>query len=143
MNPPVGQSLINRLVRISQLDVLAYHCDLDLGLRSSERFDNLDPTIHVAGTWLPAKMLENPGIHLLLPEHQRKLVDRGLDILLDEDRFRRDIAEERNLLANFRFHINFSSAYKDVGKYPDLPEAPHRMLGGLGLDLAACSEIRK
>ena len=70
VNPTMGQRLVDRLVGISELDVFADHCDLDLRLGRAQRLDHLDPAIHVARSRLTTEMLEDLAIHLLLPEHQ-------------------------------------------------------------------------
>src|SRR5205823_10284112 len=87
------------------------------------------------------EVLEDDAVEPLLLEHERDLVDRVVDVLLDEGRLEVDVAEGRDLLPHLLGDLALGAADEDVGLDPDLAELADRVLRRLRLHLARRAEV--
>src|SRR5262249_23893992 len=139
--PRVYQRLGERLVRLREIDVLADERDADGALRVLERVDELLPRREIRGLRIEAELAADDLIEPLPVQHYRNLVD-AVDVGSRDHRLHRHIGKQGDFPALVVRQRAVGAAQKHVGLDPDLAQLLHRMLGGLGLDLARRSHIR-
>ena len=133
--PAWMQRLVQRLVRVLQVDVLADHRDVDLVLRVLQRVDELLPRREVGGAREDRSLWHTISSRPLLVQHHRDLVDR-VDVAGRDHRLRRTLVKSAILRRSSSGSGRSVRQMQDVGLDADLAQLLHRVLRGLGLDLA-------
>ena len=133
---PVGEGLVEALVRVLHLDVLADHPDAAAAPGRLDPADDLLPAPDVGGLGRQPEHLHDALVQSLVVEGERDLVDR-VDVARGDDRLLLDVAEQRDLGLDRRRErvILGRPAQEHVGLDADGAQLLHGMLGGLGLEL--------
>ena len=97
----VLEGFVDRFVGVLKFDVLADHTDAHPVLGGDQAADDVLPVGHVGRRQIQLQRLADQVVHILALQHQRHLVDGVVDVLLLDHCFERDIAEHRQLAANF------------------------------------------
>ena len=135
------QRLVQGDVGVADLDVLADHRDVDRGVVLLARRDDLLPLAKVRRRRLDAELVADDRVEVLFVQQDRDPVDVvGIDRRDDGPLL--DIREERDLAALLFRQRVAAAAQEHVRLDADAPELLHRMLGGLGLDLAGAADDR-
>ena len=133
------QRLVQRNVRVADLHVLADHRYVHLGIGGEFRVDDPLPVRQVGRRRLDAQAVEDDVVQALLVQQQRDLVDvvgvhgRDHGPLLD-------VGEQRDLAPLLVRQLVAAAAQQHVGLDADRTQFLDRVLGGLGLDLAAADD---
>ena len=131
----VAQGLVERLVGVRQVGVLAAHGDAH----------RVSWVVHLAHQVVPAGEVGRLGeqlqlhadqlVQTLLVQHAWHLVD-GVHVLHGDHAMQRHVREQADLLALVLGDAAVGPAQQGVGLDADLAQLLHRVLGGLGLELA-------
>jgi hypothetical protein len=129
-DPAVDQRLVQRFVRLGEIDVLADHRDANLARRLLDRLDDALPLVEPRCAAPDVEQLRHPIVETFLVQRERQLVD-GLHVDRGEDGARLDRAEERDLVLDLLGERPVGPAEEDVGLDADLAQLHHRVLRGL------------
>src|SRR5882672_1597143 len=130
----VAQRLVERDVRILEIDVLADHRNRDLGLGIRLRVHDRLPLGEIGGLGFEPELVDDDRVETLVVQQHRDLVDvvhvdgRDHGALLD-------VREQRDLGALFLRQKQLRTADEHVGLDADPAQLLHRVLRGLGFDL--------
>ena len=136
-DPGVVQRLVDRLVGIAVLHVLADDRDPDLMLGVHDPVNHLAPLREVQRGGLQPQPLDQDVVEPVLDQAQRHLVDAELLVPLLDHGLPLDVAEEGDLVLVVGRDRDLGPADQDIRLDADLPQGAHRVLGRLGLELAA------
>ena len=141
-DPGMDEGLVERLVGVREMDVLADHPHDHLPVGVVEPGDHLVPLREVDGPPLRVEPqpLHGHRVDALLVVEPRQAVD-GVDVRGREHRARLDVGEQGNLAPLLFGQRAIGATQKQVGLDSDGPELLHRVLGGLGLDLAGGGDV--
>ena len=135
----VGQRLVQRDVAVLHLHVLADHGDVDLAVGVRLGGHDLLPLGEIGRRHIEAQLVDDDFVEALLVQQHRDLVDVvGVDA--GDDRALFDVGEQRDLAALFVGQRVLAAAQQHVGLDTDAAQFLHRMLRGLGLDLARAAD---
>ena len=134
----VGERLVEALVGVLQLDVLAHHPDATAAARRLHPAHDLLPAGESIGRRGQPEQLDDGLVQALVVERERHLVDR-VHVPGRDHRLFLDVAEQRDLGlgGGRRADGPCGAAQEHVGLDADGPQLLDRVLGGLGLQLAA------
>ncbi|MPM43776.1 hypothetical protein SDC9_90453 [bioreactor metagenome] len=136
----VLERFVDRLVGVGQLHVLAHHGDLDFALGMLGLIDQVVPALEVGGRRVQAQLVADQAVQALLVEHARHLVD-GVHVPHGDHAPLGHIGEEGDLALFLFGHLVLGAAQQRIGLDTDFAQLLHRVLGGLGLELARCLDI--
>ena len=137
----VPQRLDDRQVGVGQLDVLADDGDRDPLPRAADPVDQIAPLGQVGFGVREREPLEDHGVEPLVAHRERDLVQRG-GVDRGDDRLDLDVALQRDLALEAVVELPVRAQDQDVGLDTDRSQLPHRVLGGLGLELAGRGDVR-
>src|SRR4051794_15799157 len=140
----VAQSLRHRHVRVGQLDVLADERDLELWLGTLDQIDEFAPPCQVGRMCLfvQAELAHDQIVEATVVELERHLVD-GVRGRRRDDGLDRDVAEQRDLLAQVVRNVLVGPGDDHVGLDADAAQLLDRVLGRLRLELARGAQRRQ
>ena len=136
----VGDGLVDRFVGVLELDVFADDADFHGMGGVVDAAGELGPDVAGGLGFVQAEEIDHELVEALALEGERELVDRGHVAALDHG-LHRHVAEHGQLVAHAGVHRMLAAAHEDVGLDADLAELGHRLLGGLGLQLAGGGEV--
>ena len=99
------------------------------------------PDVLGIGRRLQAEQLDHQVVQPLLLQHERQLVDRGLDVALLDHRLHRHVAEQAELVAQLGHERMVAAAHEDVRLDADLAQLGDALLRGLGLQFAGGAQV--
>ena len=138
--PGMHQGLVERLVRLGEVDVFADHGDIHLALHLVQAIDHCLPFAQISRRYVQAQMIDDDLIQILGMQHQRDPVDAvGVD-RRDHGAFR-DIGEQGNLAPFAIRYRAVGPAHQHVRLDADRAQFLDGMLGRLGLDLTSRRDI--
>ena len=100
------------------------------------------PVVQVQRAGLEVQLADDQFVQPVLDQAQRHFVDRKILVLLLDHRLDRHVAEQGDLRPLVAAQRALGAADEDVGLDADLPQLAHRMLRGLGLQLAGRLQVR-
>ena len=133
---PVKEGLEDRDVRVVQPGVLPHDGHAHRLLCLGKVLHDLSPSVAGRTLFSEAQLLDDDLVHFLLDEGQGDLVDGGPHIVGGDHGLFLHVREERDLAAQVFVQRARGTAQEDVRLDPDLPQLPHRVLGGLALGLS-------
>ena len=101
-------------------------------LRGDKFADDFLPVRHVRRRRVEVQQPANEVVEPVALQHERHFVNAVVHVLLLDDRFVRDVAEQRDFLAQFLVERTFAAAYQNVRRDTDLAQFRDRLLGRLG-----------
>src|SRR4051812_20053377 len=137
----VLQRLVQRFVRVLQVEVFADEGDVDLVLWILLRLDDLAPGRKVGRARQDRKLVADDLVQHLVVQHHRDLVDR-VHVPGRDHRLLLHVAEKRDLAPFFLGQRLDRAAKERVGLDADLAQLLDRVLRRLGLDLARRRDVR-
>src|SRR6266513_1179011 len=141
VDPGVDERLVQRLVGIGKVDILADHGDGDLVLGMLERLDQLFPYLELGRLGDDAELVADDFIQHLLVQHPGNPVDR-VRVPDGDDGIGLNVGEQRDLLLFVLGNGAVGTAQERIGLDADPAQLLHRMLRGLGVDLARALDER-
>ena len=90
---------------------------------------------------LDAEAVQDLVVHALGAEVERHLVD-AVDVARGDDRLDGQVHEQRDLVADVARERLLAAAHDHVRLDADPAQLLHRVLGGLGLELAGVAQVR-
>src|ERR1043165_3239164 len=138
----VRERLVERFVRIAELDVLADEADAHLVLGMAHLAHDLFPLRQRADLLVrQVELVEEDLVEPLARERQRDLVDE-FDVARGDDRLLLDVAEEGDLLLHVLGDGALAAAKENIGLDADLAQLLHGVLRRLGLHLLRRFDVR-
>src|SRR5258706_15865415 len=141
VDPGVDERLVQRLVGIGKVDILADHGDGDLVLGVLERFDQLFPDFELGRLGDDAELVADDFIEHLLVQHPGDPVDR-VRIPDGDDGIGLNVRKQRDFFLFVLGNGPIGTAQECIGLDADPAQLLHRVLRGLGLDLARALDER-
>src|SRR6266508_3754377 len=141
VNSRMHERLVERLVGIGEIDVLADHGDGDLVLRVLERLEQLFPRPEFGGLGDDAELVADDLVEHLLVQHPGNPVNR-VRIPDRDDGVGLNVGKQRDLFLFFFGNGPVRAAQERIGLDADPAQLFHRVLSGLGLDLACALDER-
>ena len=132
----VNDRFVNRFVGVLQLDVFADDANADTMLRRDEFADDLLPMRHVRRRCVEVQQTADEIVEPVALKHERHLVNAVVNVLLLDDRFVRDVAEQRDFLAQFLVERTFATGDQNMRRDADFAQFGDRLLRRLGLQFA-------
>ena len=130
----VQQCFFQTLIRIFILDIFAHQPDLHRPFWILQAVDHIRPARHVAGFRFEMQQAQGGLVHFLLGETEGHFVNR-IHIAGGDDAFRRDIAEQADLLLNVLREGTLGTAEQNIRLDSERTQFFHAVLGGLCLHL--------
>jgi hypothetical protein len=137
----VAQRLVQRLVRVGQIDVLAAHRDRDLVLRVLDLVHEVVPARQVGRLRVQVELRADQLVEPLRVQHARHLVDR-VGVPHRDHAELGHVREQRDLRALVVGDRPVGAAEQGVRHDADLAQLLHAVLGRLGLQLAGGGDPR-
>ena len=129
------------LVGVFQLHILAHQRNVERGALGFVSLEEFLPALQVArGFGVHAQALKYDYVQAFVHHHQRHIID-GFRIDALDHGVGRYVAEASHLGTHAWGQLVLGAAHQDVGLYPKLHHLLHRVLGGLGFQLARCIEV--
>src|SRR6266705_2226227 len=141
VDPGVDERLVQGLVGIGKVDILADHGDGDLVLGMLERLDQLLPYLELGRLGDDAELVADDFIQHLLVQHPGNPVDR-VRVPDGDDGVRLNVGEQRDFFLFVLEDGPVGAAQERIGLDADPAQLLHRVLRGLGLDLARALDER-
>ena len=141
VNPGMNQSLGQRLVGLSQVNILSDKGDIDALLRMLKRMNQVLPYGEVSRLGQNIELVAHNLVEHLIVQHGGNLVD-GIGIERLDHRLALQVAKERD----FRFfifrNVAIGATQQDIGLNADFAQFLYRMLGRLGLQFPRSRDVR-
>src|SRR6266699_1963711 len=141
VDPGVDERLVQRLVGVGKVDILAHHGDGDLVLGMLERLDQLFPYFELGRLGDDAELVADDFIEHLLVQHPGNPVDR-VRVPDGDHGIGLNVCKQRDLFLFVLGDGPVGAAQERVGLDADPAQLFHRVLRGLGLDLARALDER-
>ena len=111
--------LVDRFVRILQLDILAHNANTHPVLRRNNLAQDFLPVGHVGRRSIQVQLSAHQVIHPLALQHQGHFVNAMIDILFFDDRLEGHIAKQRNFTPQLFIQRLFAAAHQDLRRDTD------------------------
>src|SRR6266853_2458766 len=141
VDPGVDERLVQRLVGIGKVDILADHGDGDLMLGMLECLDQLFPHFELGRLGDDAELVADDFIQHLLVQHPGNPVDR-VRVPDGDDGIGLNVCKQGDLFLFVLGDGPVGAAQERIGLDADPTQLLHRVLRGLGLDLARTFDER-
>src|SRR6266581_3324109 len=141
VDPGVDERLVQGLVGIGKVDILADHGDGDLVLGMLERLDQPFPYLELGRLGDDAELVADNFIQHLLVQHPGNPVDR-VRVPDGDDGVGLNVGEQRDLFLFVLGNGPVGTAQERIGLDADPAQLLHRVLRGLGFDLARALDER-
>jgi hypothetical protein len=121
-DPTMDDCFVNGFVGVLEFDVFADHPDANPVLWGDDFSDDFLPVGHIRQGGIQVQLAADQVIHSFPLQHKGHFVDAVIDVLFFDHRFVWDVAEKRNLLAQFLVEGFLAAANQDMRRDTDFAQ---------------------